>query len=89
MRTVNVDEKTAVIPDKSDLALHLWEGLVRELIVRRTIDADALERIMAGAPSSDTAETKRLRYEIGARLAQDLPTPLQLIDRDGVPDTED
>ena len=86
MRTAT---KTARIRNKSDLALHLWEGLVRELIVLHTINAHALERIMAGARSSDTAEIRRLRDEIGVRLAQDLPTPLQLIDRDGVPHTED
>ena len=89
MRTVTVDEATALSQDKSDLALHLWEG-TRSRADRPSYDQrDALERMMAGARSSDTAEIRRLRDEIGVRLAQDLPTPLQLIDRDGVPHTED
>jgi hypothetical protein len=88
MRNPDANGKTG-IQDKAELALHLWEGLVRELVERRIIDGDALDRVLAGVSPPDGGDIGRLRDEIGARLAQALPTPLQLADRDGVPDTED
>ena len=88
MRNPDANGKTG-IQDKAELALHLWEGLVRELVERRVIDADALDRVLAGVSPPDGGDVGRLRDEIGARLAQALPTPLQLADRDSVPDTED
>jgi hypothetical protein len=80
---------TTGIQDRAELALRLWEGLVRELVERRIIDADALDRVLTGVSPPDGGDVGRLRDEIGARLAQALPTPLQLADRDSVPDTED
>ena len=88
MHNPDANGKTG-IQDKADLALHLWEGLVRELVERQIIDANALDRILAGVSPPDGGDIGRLRDEMGARLAQALPTPLQLADRDGVRDTED
>ena len=88
MRNPDANGKTG-IQDKAELALHLWEGLVRELVKRQIIDANALNRILAGVSPPDGGDIGRLRDDIGARLTQALPTPLQLADRDGVRDTED
>ena len=88
MRNPDANAKTGM-QDKAELALHLWEGLVRELVEQRIIGADALDRVLAGVSPPDGSDIGRLRDEIGARLAQALPTPLQLTDRDRVPDTED
>ena len=79
---------------KADLALHLWEGLVRELIARDAITEAALTRILdssaEAAPSLfNSEELRRVYDQIRARLEEHFPTALERADRDEHPNTED
>ena len=79
---------------RADLALHLWESLVHELIARGTLTEAALSRILDRSaehmPSLFNSDELRQIYDqLRARLERSLPTPLDRIDRDKRPDTED
>jgi hypothetical protein len=88
------DTETTRVEDKTDLALSLWEGLVRELIGRGVMSEAALARILDSSRESVSAlsnseELRQIQDQIRGRLERCFPTALQRIDRDSLPGTKD